>query len=134
MRDSKDNRYTHQRKNRKSRFFSSGNTSESQSPENKNKGYHRPAPTDHFVPVHLRTCQYHPDTKLVSDYYPDIDLLIIKCPQRLCEYHSDSTELIENFRTNKAKKRRYWEEKNRTNPLPDPLGRVQGSIESVEQE
>lgn len=110
MRDSKDNRSTHQRANRKSRFFSS----ESNTQESKKKGFQRPPPAGRFVPVHLRTCKYHPTTKLVSDYYPwPLDLLIIKCPQKFCEYHEDSTEIIENFRANKAKQRRYWEEQNK---------------------
>lgn len=62
-----------------------------------------------WVPVHLRVCDDHPNTKLSSQYYPDLDLLIIKCPNKYCD--QPNAEVEENFKRNKEERRRKWLEK-----------------------
>ena len=63
-----------------------------------------------FVPVHLRVCSDHRDLRLVSQYYPDLDTLIIKCPNKFCD--QPSAEIVEEFKATKERRRKTWLKNN----------------------
>ncbi|MHA2064500.1 MAG: hypothetical protein ACXABY_08990 [Candidatus Thorarchaeota archaeon] len=66
-------------------------------------------------------CPVH-ETKLVTTYYDDLDLLVSKCRDEQCiEGHG----MIENFKMKKDKKRQAWEKKNARKVVQDEVKQIE---------
>lgn len=50
------------------------------------------------------TCPVH-NTKLISTYYDDLDLLLFKCREKTC---TEGHKIVEAFQARKEKKRQRW--------------------------
>lgn len=52
----------------------------------------------------MNMCQVH-DTKLITTYYEDLDLLVMKCRDKDC---TESHGMVESFQAKKDKKKQAW--------------------------
>jgi len=75
-------------------------------------------------------CPVH-ETKLITTYYEEMDLLVSKCSEEQCtEGHS----LIENFKAKKTKKRQAWEKKSAIKVINDEVKQIESEqLETTRQ-